>query len=74
MVVIWTERYSLRNSESRLLYLATTRLGGDLLARARRVSTETIKKQSAEICRKTGAPSLQGAALLLLRETLRAET
>jgi len=35
MVVIWSERYSLLGGESRLLCLATTRLGGDLLSRAR---------------------------------------
>jgi hypothetical protein len=38
------------------------------------VRPDTVKKQASEICRKSGAPSLLGAALLVVCETLVEET
>ena len=71
----WEARYRLTNAESELLYAATRKIGGQsVLAAARRTLTSTVKKQAFEVCRKTGAPSLMGAALLVVREALRAAT
>ncbi len=72
VVIDWAGHFKLTGPEETLLLEATTRgtADRDVLARARRVTTDTIKSQVRSVLRRTGAPTLAHASLCIFSEAL----
>lgn len=74
LLVEWTRRNRLTNTEAEILEAA---IEGDEqadIALRRRVSRETIRKQASAIVQKTGDATLKDAAIRALREVVTGRT